>query len=177
MKFLLVFYLTLFAAIGYGQIYTTISGEVEFVSDAPLELIEASSDQMQGVLDIGKKSFAFKMYIKSFDGFNNPLQQVHFYENYMEANVYPIATFTGKILENIEEGKKEYRAKGALDIHGKSVERVIDVVLTISDNAVGYSASFIVPLAEHDIKLPRIVYQKIAEDILVTIKGELICKK
>ena len=95
----------------------------------------------------------------------------------MEANVYPIATFTGKILENIEEGKKEYRAKGALDIHGKSVERVIDVVLTISDNAVGYSASFIVPLAEHDIKLPRIVYQKIAEDILVTIKGELICKK
>ena len=65
-------------------IYATNDGLVHFVSDAPLEIIEAESDQMQGLIDLDKKVFAFKLYIKSFEGFNNPLQQVHFYENYME---------------------------------------------------------------------------------------------
>jgi len=177
MKFYLILILICAYSIIYGQIYTTIDGDVQFISDAPLEVIEASSDQMQGVLDIEKKAFAFKMYIKSFKGFNNPLQQVHFYENYMEANEYPIATFKGKILESITSGKKKYRAKGIMEIHGRSVERIIDVYLTITDNHVTYNAKFIVPLADHDIKLPRIVYQKIAEEIIVSIEGKMQLKQ
>jgi len=177
MKFCAILYLTFMTLMSYGQVYTTISGEVAFVSDAPLEIIEASSNQMQGVLDIGKKSFAFKMYIKSFEGFNSPLQQVHFYENYMQVNDYPIATFKGKILEEIENGENLYRTKGKLEIHGKAIERIIDVKLSISEKKVIYSSDFIVPLQDHDIKLPRIVYQKIAEKINVSINGEMELKK
>ncbi|MFT4536416.1 MAG: hypothetical protein ACJA1A_003308 [Saprospiraceae bacterium] len=177
MKYLISFILTTVTLIGYGQIYSTIDGDVHFVSDAPLEIIEATSDQMQGVLNIERKTFAFKMYIKSFKGFNNQLQQVHFYENYMEANEYPIATFTGKLLEPLESGPKVYRAKGALNIHGQSIERIIQVQLDIAKDKVDYSSTFLVLLKDHDIELPRIVYQKIAEEIKVTVQGQLVLKQ
>ena len=167
----------MFTLLGYGQIYSTINGDIHFMSDAPLEIIEASSDQMQGVLNLEKKTFAFKMYIKAFEGFNNPLQQIHFYENYMEVNDYPIATFTGKLLENIEPGSKSYRAKGALTIHGQSKERIIQVQLDVAKDKVEYSSVILVPLKDHDIELPRIVYQKIAEEIRVTVTGQMILKQ
>lgn len=160
-----------------GQIYATNDGKVDFVSDAPLEIIEAASDQMQGLIDLDKKVFAFKIYIKSFNGFNSPLQQIHFYENYMEADEFPIATFKGKILEPIQQGKAIYRAKGMLDIHGQSVERIIEVELDIDNQKIVYNSAFLVPLTDHDIKLPRIVYQKIAESISVTVGGEMLLKK
>jgi hypothetical protein len=156
--------------------YSTINGNVHFTSDAPLELIEVSSNQMQGILDIKKKVFAFKMFIKSFEGFNNPLQQIHFHENYMEANDYPIAVFKGKLIEPIKNGKAIYRAKGSLDIHGVSVERIIIVELEISDSSVNYSSTFTIPLKDHNIELPRIVYQKIAEEILVKVNGSMTLK-
>ena len=167
----------LFSIGANSQIYTTINGDVDFISDAPLEIIQASSDQMQGVLDMNKKTFAFKMYIKSFEGFNNYLQQVHIYENYMEANEYPIATFKGKILEQLTDGQNTYRAKGTLNIHGLEKERIIEVQLDISDQVVKYTSVFTVPLKDHDIQLPKIVYQKIAEEIAVTVNGEMKLKE
>lgn len=177
MKFLLVITLLFLSFQSIGQVYTTIDGKVHFISDAPLEVIEADSDQMQGLIDIEKKIFAFKVYIKSFNGFNTPLQQVHFYENYMEANDFPIATFKGKILENITLGKAFYRAKGVLEIHGQKVERIIEVELNVRDSEVSYSSKFVVQLVDHDIELPRIVYQKIAENINISVNGVMIKKE
>lgn len=177
MKILFVFLFLFFSYLGHGQIYFSLNGKVHFVSDAPLELIEADSDQMQGLIDLDKKTFAFKIFIKSLTGFNSPLQQVHFYENYMEANEFPIATFKGKILEEIKQGKAIYRAKGILDIHGRSLERIIEVELDIQEETISYDSKFLVPIADHDIELPRIVYQKIAEEIQVTVSGTMKQKK
>ena len=160
-----------------GQTYATNDGRVHFVSDAPLEIIEATSDQMQGLVDVEKKIFAFKLYIKSFNGFNSPLQQVHFFENYMEANDFPITTFKGKILEPMQAGKATYRAKGLLEIHGQSVERIIEVELDIDDEKLTYTSVFLVPLMDHDIDLPQIVYQKIAESINVTVDGIMLLRE
>ncbi len=160
-----------------GQIYGTIEGQVNFISKAPLEIITASSNQMQGLIDLDKKVFAFKIYIKSFNGFNSPLQQIHFYENYMEANDFPIATFKGKILEPIQHGKGLYRAKGILEIHGQSVERIIGVEMIIDNKQIKYAATFLIPLEDHDIQLPRIVSQKIAESIEVSVDGEMQLKE
>ena len=160
-----------------AQLFSTIEGSVHFISNAPLEIIEANSSQLQGLLDIDKKTFAFKIYIKSFEGFNSPLQQVHFYENYMEVKDYPLAVFKGKILEPLEQGKGSYRAKGMLTIHGESVERIIKLELDIEESAIVFNSQFIVPLVDHEIDLPRIVYQKIAEDINVEVKGKLAVRE
>ena len=160
-----------------GQQYSTNDGVVKFVSDAPLELIEASSKELQGILDLSRKTFAFKMYIKSFDGFNSPLQKVHFYENYMEVGEYPTATFSGKILEPITADNLNYRAKGVLQIHGVQVERIIPVSIQKEEEGIRFSSEFLVPLDDHEIELPRIVYQKIAQEINVFIQGELTIRK
>ena len=177
MKKMLVFIFLLNCLQSPAQLFSTIDGSVHFISNAPLEIIEANSTQLQGLLDLDKKSFAFKIYIRSFEGFNSPLQQVHFYENYMEVKDYPEAVFKGKILESLHEGKGKYRAKGILTIHGESVERIINLELNITENTIFFSTNFLVPLEDHEIDLPRIVYQKIAEEIKVEVTGKLAIRE
>ncbi len=148
-------------------------GSIAFTSDAPLELIEAESNQLTGVLKPSENTFAFLIYTKTFNGFNSPLQQEHFHENYMESEKYPKATFSGKFIENIEnlkEGKHELRAKGMLVIHGVSVERIIKCTAVVSKKEVTITSNFNVPLEDHKISIPQVVYQKIAEEIYVTVK-------
>ena len=89
-----------------GQIYSTNTAFVKFCSNAPLEIIKAESDQLKGVLNLDNKTFAFKLFIKTFQGFNSPLQQEHFYENYLEVRTYPESVFQGKILEDIDINNK-----------------------------------------------------------------------
>ena len=158
------------------QIYMTKTGNINFVSDAPLEVIKAASTELQGALDLENKSFAFVIDNKSFKGFNSPLQQEHFYENYMEVTEYPTSTFKGKIIENIDPGfssEQVVRAKGILTIHGVEQERIIKGTISRSGDKIIIKAEFTVPLEDHNIKIPKVVYQKIAEIIEVTIVAEL----
>jgi len=173
MRIVLSILLSIFCGQIFGQIFTTKDGQINFVSNAPLEIIKAESTDLQGALDLAKSTFAFKIYIRTFEGFNSPLQQEHFYENYMEVSDFPLATFKGKVLEKIIDGKGSYRAKGFLDIHGKKVERIIEFELDRLESEVTFTSSFLVPLEDHSIDLPRIVYQKIAETINVEVQGKM----
>ena len=160
-----------------AQIFTTNNATLSFVSDAPLEVIKATSAELQGALEIEKKTFAFKVYMKSFNGFNSPLQKEHFFENYMEVNRYPLAVFKGKIIEEFVKSQKKYRAKGMLNLHGVTKEVIIDVWLTISENNVDFDSKFKVSLADFEIELPMIVHQKIAEVIDLQAKGKMDLRK
>ena len=44
-------------------IYTSNNGVVNFRSDAPFELINASSKEMKGAIDLSKNNFAFRIRI------------------------------------------------------------------------------------------------------------------
>lgn len=159
-----------------GQIYSGIDGSLSFTSDAPLEVISAKSENLQGALDLSKKTFAFKLYIRSFDGFNSPLQKEHFYENYLEADLYPNATFTGKIIENINEGENKVRAKGLLSIHGVENEVIIMIDVNKEKEIITFKSDFKVKLDDYNIELPKIVYQKIAETVDVHTNGTLVLR-
>jgi polyisoprenoid-binding protein YceI len=158
------------------QLLRTSQAVINFHSDAPLEFIEAKSDNCQGILNLKTGEFAFRVFIKTFDGFNNPLQRVHFYENYMEVNQFPEATFQGVIIEDLGklsvDGSK-LRAKGLLSIHGQSQERIIDVVMTMDNNRLKFQSQFEVLLSDYNIDIPNIVKQKISETIEITVKGIL----
>lgn len=109
-------------------VYKVQKCTIAFNSDAPNELIKATSKNVKGLVDAGKKQFAFKVEVTSFEGFNSPLQREHFNENYMESYRYPDISFSGKIIEDVnlsEDGKYTIRAKGELDIHGISRDRII----------------------------------------------------
>ncbi len=148
------------------------NGTILFVSDAPLEIIQARSKALRGTIEYESRRFAFSVHVQSFQGFNSALQQEHFNENYMESDRFPDATFTGRILESVDlrkPGSHAVRAKGMLTIHGHSVERIIPVTLISKAGEVKASSEFLVPLVDHGIHIPRVVYQKIAEEIRVSV--------
>jgi hypothetical protein len=158
------------------KLYTTLNGEIHFRSDAPQELIRADSKELKGAIETTGKTFSFKVNVASFEGFNSGLQKIHFNENYIESVNYPEASFKGKIIEDIDwakDGQYEVRAKGNLLIHGVEQERIIKSILTIKKGSISIQCNFTVLLADHNIPIPRIVKEKLAEEIKVEIKATL----
>ncbi len=152
------------------------NGKVNFKSDAALEVIQARSNKLRGVIDPIKKTFAWVVDLKTFEGFNSALQREHFEENYLETDQFPKAIFQGKIIEDIDfqkDGTYTLRAKGKLLIHGVEQERILKSQLELKNGKVTIHSVFTVLLSDHNINIPRIVQQKIAEEIAVTVDAEL----
>lgn len=169
-----IFYLP--ACFAQSKIFTTSSGSITFSSDAPLELINASTKEMRGKFDITKKQFAFTAKINSFAGFNSSLQREHFNENYMESMVHPNASFAGKVIEDIdfsEDGTYDVRAKGSLLIHGVLQERIIKCTLVAKKGKINISSKFTVLLSDHNIPIPKVVHEKLASEIKVEVKADM----
>lgn len=159
------------------QLFVVQKGEAVFISEAPLESIKAESRSIRGLINLETKEFAFSMKINSFIGFNSEIQRVHFLENYMEQNKYPQATFSGKFIENIPvdiPGTYSVRAKGVLDIHGVKKERIIRGTITLKPGQAMMKTDFSIPLSDHGISIPRIVNQKISEQIDVSVNIEFV---
>lgn len=157
-----------------GSLFMSTGGKIHFVSDAPLEFIEATSTEMKGAIDNAENTFAFTVEMRSFQGFNSPLQREHFNENYLESRVYPKATFAGKIIEKVDfekDGTYTIRAKGKLNIHGIERERIIKSQVVAKDGKLTVTSDFTVLLDEHAIPIPKIVHQKIAEEIQVSVEA------
>ena len=157
--------------------YTAKTARIDFTSDAELELIQASSSHVQGLIDPATNQFAFSVDVKSFRGFNSELQREHFNEKYMESERFPKARFSGKIIEQIDykiNGTYDVRAKGNLEIHGIKQTRIIKGKITVRDNQLRIEAGFKVPLSDHSIAIPTIVKQKIATEIEVDFTSSMV---
>ncbi len=161
------------------KLFSCENGFLAFISEAPLEVIQAESKRLRGVINPEQQSFAWTVEIRSFEGFNNPLQREHFNENYMESKKFPKASFSGKIIETVDfsqNGQHIVRAKGKLNIHGKEQERIIKSQLIVDGNKIHIRTDFTILLADHDIRIPKIVYQKIAEEVNVHVDAILVRK-
>lgn len=164
----------------FGQVYKCIQGNVKFISDAPLELIQAQSSKLTGLLKTDDKTFAFSLPMSSFEGFNSALQRTHFNENYIESAKFPNATFEGKIIEDIDfniPGKYEVRGKGKFNIHGVDQVRIIKVKIEIAKDKITITSKFSVLLADHNIKIPSVVSKKITEEVVVEMNTIMVQKK
>jgi polyisoprenoid-binding protein YceI len=131
---------------------------------------------MLGIIDHGKKTFAFTVNNTSFNGFNSALQREHFNENYLESDKYPAISFKGKIIEDVdfeEPGTYHVRAKGYLSVHGVVRERIIKGMITVKPGSVHIESRFNVLLNDHNIRVPKVVHEKIASEIIVEVKAEL----
>ncbi len=160
-----------------GQSYETQEGTISFASDAPLENVSASSDNMRGLITPSDGRFIFSVELTSFGGFNSALQREHFNENYLESPLYPKAQFSGRIIEPVDFSKSQsvdVRAKGILDIHGVRKERIIPVTLKISPEKVVVVSRFSIRNADHAIAIPKIVNRKVAELVSVEVQATLL---
>lgn len=150
--------------------------EINFCSASRHELIRAQSTALKGIVDPVNRTLAFKVYIFSFSGFNSQLQKDHFNENYMETDKFPTASFEGKIIEDVDittSGYQQLRVKGRLWIHGVPQERIFIVEWRVNQGVAQAKSTFTVPLADHNIRIPRIVTDKLAPLINVTLNASL----
>jgi len=179
-KMRVLIYLTVILAVSFTceaqKKFSLEKGAINFASKAQLELIKASSDKVQGLIDPVSYQFAFAVDVSSFQGFNSELQREHFNEKYMESEKYPKAKFSGKIIEPIDftaDNTYEVRAKGELEIHGQRQTRIIKSKIIVKNGQLRIESFFTVPLADHNISIPNIVSQKIATEIEVEFNATM----
>lgn len=178
-----IFYTTLVllvcTAVKAQDVYTVNKSYVHFFSEAPLENIEAKNSSARALVNIATNKFAFIIPIKSFE-FDKELMKEHFNENYMESEKYSGGSFKGDIDTKIDwkkPGTYEVEATGVLNIHGVDQKRTISGKVEVTSKGIVIKSKFKVKLEDHEIEIPTIVFQNIAEVIDVTVEFSFIPKK
>jgi hypothetical protein len=146
---------------------------INFFSETPMENIDAKSVLGSSLINTMTDSIAFRVPISSFQ-FEKSLMQEHINDNYMESSKYPNGTFRVKINEKIDfkkDGVHKVTCTGKLLIHGVEQLRTIPGTLTIKGDDVALDSQFLVKLVDHRIDVPKVVFEKIAENIKVTVKA------
>ena len=149
----------------------TRNGQITFEGSMPaFEEIKATTNSASAILDQATGNFAALALIKSFK-FKSPLMEEHFNENYMESNLFPKATFKGKILDFDPETltgaktKSVYYIEGDLTIHGVTKKIKTEINLTPSKGKILLTANFTIKPSDYNIEIPSIVKDKIAKNI------------
>ena len=156
-----------------AQKYFTRNGNISFLSEAPLEKIEAVNQKASSVMDVESGRIEFAVLIKAFH-FEKALMQEHFNENYMESSKYPKAKFKGYIVDISKvdfstDGTYPVRVKGTMMIHGVSNEIEVDAVFIIQDGEISARSNFELAVADYDIKIPKVVKDNIAKTVMVRV--------
>src|SRR5690606_28744453 len=147
------------------------ASRISFFSEAPLENIAAVTEKAASAIDTCRHEIAFKVAIKTFE-FEKRLMQEHFNENYMESDRFPYATFKGEVEEPIDwhrDGTYPIRVLGTLDIHGVEKRYVVPATISVNGATITATAKFNVRVADHGVKVPRIVIKNIAEVVEVDV--------
>ena len=171
--FLLLFVLIFSQQDILSQQFYTDKGVTKFDgSKAAFEPIKATNNNSVSIIDSKTGQIAAVILISKFE-FRLGLMQEHFNENYLESNVYPKSTFEGKIKDfnvlNLTENVITHEITGNLTIKG--VAKKIKTIAEISkvDNQIKIKSNFAVFLSDFGIKVPKIVFKKIDEEVKISL--------
>ncbi|MDA9284985.1 YceI family protein [Flavobacteriaceae bacterium] len=180
MKFRFLFCFLFVTSILSAQKYATRSGKTSFIgSEETFEQIKAVNNVSTAIVDSSSGDIAILLFISAFD-FEISLMQEHFNENYMDSSKYPKATFSGNIqnfsLEELLDSEKDYKILGVLTIRG--IEKNVSVSCRLKKISKGLSlkTNFNVSAGDFDIKIPKVVRNKISQEINITAEYDLFEK-
>lgn len=167
----LMFLILLIALNGYGQKYSTRAGVVKFEASVPsFEEVAAENKAASAVLNADNGEIAVLTLMKGFR-FKVALMEEHFNESYVESDKFPKATFTGRIegldLSRLTESGKSHTVTGELTMHGKTKKITDTAIVSKSGNSITVSGNFMVKPQDFDIKVPKMVSKKVAENVNV----------
>lgn len=181
MKKITLLFLLLLTQFSFAQEeMITHSGIVNFEASVPLfEEVKATNQTSSCVLNTSNGAITDVVLIKDFR-FKIPIMEEHFNENYLESNRYPKAIFKGKILgfniNIIGKQLKEFRMKGKLEIHGTIKEISIPVYIKKEGDGLEISSNFKVNINDFNIKIPKVLSIKIAENASIKTKHLVLLK-
>ena len=158
-----------------AQRYMTRNAEVYFLSDKDaIEVVEATNNQVGAVVDLSSNDIAFQIQLRAFK-FKIALMEEHFNENYVESEKYPKATFKGAFtnLPADLSKQRELLVAGVMDFHGVQKDVELNVSLQYIDGELVGTSNFVLLCSDFGIKIPKIVSDKLANEIQVTVKAVL----
>ena len=174
MKHLLLLFILLYSQqVIFSQQFYTDKGVTKFDgSKAAFEPIRASNDNTVSIIDSFTGQIAAVIIISEFD-FRLGLMQEHFNENYLESNLYPNSTFEGQIknfsLKELDQEFKEYDIEGVLTIKGINNDIITKAKIRKIDEKIELLSDFSVMLSDYKIKIPKIVFKKIDEEVKINL--------
>jgi len=149
--------------------YETNNGIVSFNASTPLENIKAENIRVKAILNPENGEFAAILLIRQFV-FPNALMQEHFNENYLESEQFPKATFLGNIIDfDLQNPEGRYALKGNFMIHGVEQAVTTTIDLEKQNEHLKVSSSFLLKTEDYDIKVPKLVFKKIAQEVDVQV--------
>jgi len=153
--------------------YLTKTGTLTFEASVPsFEEVKASNKAVTAILNTANGEFAALAFVKAFR-FKNALMEEHFNENYAESDDYPKAIFNGKI-NNFTLGQSN-TIDGKLTFHGKS-KTYNDLEIEVKkdgENLIVISGQFIANVSDFDIKIPKVVSNKLSEQVNIQFEFKL----
>lgn len=157
------------------------NNNVKFISNATLEDFEGVTDKIDGYLATaeGDGLYGAKIYfevdLNSIDT-GIGLRNRHMREDYLHTDDYPFTSFEGIINEvkKIDKTTYDVRVKGKIMIHGESKELWTRGKIKFLKNGINIQSDFSVKLSDHNIKVPKVMFMKINEEIKVVLDFNMI---
>jgi polyisoprenoid-binding protein YceI len=142
--------------------YVIENSSIEFYSYALLEDIQAVNTESIGAIDKESGEFIIKIPVSAFE-FPNKLMQKHFNDSYLETDKYPECIFKGIIDNDM--------ASGEITLHGVTKKIQLPIIITEDGDKIKINTEFKIALKDHNIKIPRLLFQNIAEEIEVKVSS------
>ncbi len=170
MKFIAILLFVLSESWCAAQKMTAERTFVSFFSKASIEDIKGENTKAMSIFNSETMDIVFSIPIKEFE-FDKALMKEHFNEKYLESEKFPKATFAGKVSGFSKETSVEQAAtaKGKMTIHGVSREIEVPGVITMEGGRLVVKAVFKIKLADYEVKIPRLLWKNIAEEVEVKI--------
>ncbi len=163
-----------------------LKAQDKFIDKNGIVIFEASEDVFEEVKAINRTAttiydsqsdkIASLALVVGFQ-FKNSLMQEHFNENYAESETYPKAIFRGQLqdfdLKELGPDIMDVNLNGVLTFHGKDKEIATTVQMQRIGDVLQMIGGFIVTPSDFDIKIPKIVRNKIAKEVQVKIDFKL----
>jgi polyisoprenoid-binding protein YceI len=151
--------------------YKTKTANITFEASVPsFEEVKGTNENVSAILNIETGEFASLALVTGFR-FKVALMEEHFNENYMESSVFPKAVFKGKLdgfsMSDVSEEISEYTLKGSITIHGVTRPLGAQVKVKKVNDVIELATEFILKPEQFNIKIPKIVSNKIADEVFV----------
>ncbi len=148
-------------------------GSVSFFSYTSVENIKAQNNQVSSIIDFESSKIAVSMLMNAFV-FEKALMREHFNESYIESDIYPKATFEGKIIDFDPsiEGEQTRMVRGTFSMHGVNKELEIKTKIENIEGKYVLSGTFEAYVKDYNIKIPPLLAGNIAKTISVDFRFE-----
>ena len=156
----------------HAQTYTTSSAHAEVhgtISVAPD--YTATSDQLEGTIDVEKKTLSFRLALKTLKT-GNSTRDKHMYQA-LEVSEYPQVAFQGNIqgMNSKLVEKQKVTVAGEFSLHGEKKHLQIPGTVERTAEGLKFTASFSIMITDFGIERPSKLFLTVDNKHTIEVSG------